>query len=188
METEQLLDDVFVFLSTMKDQYIFPRALQERLIIDNTNPTMLLDTLHEIGFASKDKNSQQSLGGTQAVYNYSLNSKGISFINKLPSDYKNKPYTYYSKTLLDKNQELVNNNALQKRINQLTLEALEREKENAELKRQLDISTLLLNEAQKADIPVNSWNRTTITVCAILTAIATIVGGIIGYLLQPSCE
>jgi hypothetical protein len=90
----ELIDKAFIFLSTMEEPYIFPSALQNKLDIQNANPIMLLETLHDIGFAGKEKNTQQSLGASQTIYNYWINSQGKQFIESLPAEFSQNPYTF----------------------------------------------------------------------------------------------
>lgn len=94
METE-LIDKTFIFLSKMEDHYIFPSSLPNKLNLQNTNPIMLLETIYKIGFAEKEKNQQQSLGASQPIYNYWINSDGRQFIENLPAEFSQKPYTFF---------------------------------------------------------------------------------------------
>jgi hypothetical protein len=41
MSTTELLDKTFMELYTMKDNYIFPQTMQERIDIKDANPIML---------------------------------------------------------------------------------------------------------------------------------------------------
>ncbi|WP_276502914.1 hypothetical protein [Terrimonas pollutisoli] len=95
MTETELLDKTFMFLYTMDDEYIFPSAFEKRVDIGKANPIMLLNTIHDIGFAGKEKNTQQSLGASQTIHNYWINSDGTNFIKRLPADFSQRPYTYY---------------------------------------------------------------------------------------------
>jgi hypothetical protein len=95
MSTTELLDKTFMELYTMKDNYIFPQTMQERIDIKDANPIMLLDKIHDIGFADKEKNSQRSLGASHDIYNYWINAEGKNFIDNLPLAFLGKPFTYY---------------------------------------------------------------------------------------------
>jgi hypothetical protein len=95
MDRTELLDKTFMYLYTMEDQYIFPAAFEKRIDTGKTSPVMLLDTIHDIGFAAKVKNTQQSLGANQDMYNYWLNEAGNTFIKDLPPDFTNRPFSYY---------------------------------------------------------------------------------------------
>jgi len=95
MDRTELLDKTFMYLYTMEDQYIFPAAFEKRIDIGNTSPVFLLETIYDLGFASKEKNTQQSLGAGQDMYNYWLTEAGNTFLNELPPDFTNRPFSYY---------------------------------------------------------------------------------------------
>ena len=64
---------------------------------------------------------------------------------------------------------------LTNQINKLTLEALQRDKDNAALKKQLDETILKLSEAQHADIPKNAEDRKTVAIWQVATGVAVLV-------------
>lgn len=63
------------------------------------------------------------------------------------------------------------NESLITRINELTLEALQRDKDNAELKRQLDETLLKLSEAQHDDIPKAAKHRDDVLLWQIIAGV-----------------
>lgn len=101
MDKTELLNQTFMYLYAMEDPYTFPSAFEKKLNIGNANPIMLLDAIHDIGFADREKNTQQS-GASQNLYNYWMNSNGFHFIEKLPTEFTNLPYTYHLKLNAEK--------------------------------------------------------------------------------------
>jgi hypothetical protein len=57
----------------------------------------LLNRLYEIGFADRKENVQRTMGSNGIVYDYWINSKGVHFIDTLPKEFKDQPYSYYLK-------------------------------------------------------------------------------------------
>ncbi len=72
-------------------------------------------------------------------------------------------------------QKKLKNEVFEKRINELTLEALERDSENAALKKQLDEAGLRLSKAQYADIPINAEDRKTVIIWQVIAGISAAV-------------
>ena len=154
-----------------KEEHVFARSLENTF----DNPLRLLEEIYSIGFAHKERNGQESITSGGEKYNYWINAKGTDFIKNLPDDFNGRPYAYYQSILSERKEKELNNEALVNRINELTLEALQRDKENAELKRQLDEVGLKLSVAQHADIPKNAEDRKTVITWQIIAGVATAV-------------
>jgi hypothetical protein len=117
MDKTELLDKTFMFLFKMEDKHTFPSAFEKKINTGKTNPVMLLETIYQIGYASREKNRQQSLGAGQDIYNYWLNESGYTFIDELPQEFINKPFSYH------KQKENSNKNLSLEKLN-LELETL----------------------------------------------------------------
>lgn len=112
-----------MYLHKMDDPYTFPSAFEKSVDIGKTNPIMLLDTIHNIGFADKEKNSQQTLGASQNIYNYWINAKGIRFIESISGDnFKDKPYSYYLKLEEKRKSVIADREGTDHKLKQVTLE------------------------------------------------------------------
>lgn len=95
------IDLTFMFLYTRSGEYLSPKSLESLLPI-TVNPIIALESIVEAGFAKKEINKQATMGGNVNAYSYLINSTGINFINELPVDFKDKPYTYHLKLSEDK--------------------------------------------------------------------------------------
>lgn len=136
MLTTELLDKTFMELYTMKDPYIFPSVLPKYIEVGNTNPIMLLDEIYKIGYADKEKNTQQN-GGSQSVYNYWLNSSGYNFIDDLPKEFVEHPYSYYIKRIQESNDKKQQRDELDDKLKKITLK-------NIDFNKYLSIGSLLI--------------------------------------------
>lgn len=86
----------------------------------------VLNTIYEIGFANRRENVQRTLGSNGPVYDYWINSKGIHFIDTLPVEFSNKPYSYYQRieadeTTLKKERELLDDKVKKITIGNISL-------------------------------------------------------------------
>lgn len=78
-----------------------------------------LNTIHDIGFVNRSENKQRSLGANTIVYDYWISSKGIQFIESIPSgEFTNKPYSYY--LYLEDNKENLSMQKLRGDVDVLT--------------------------------------------------------------------
>ena len=120
MDKTELLNKTFLYLHTMEDPYTFPSAFEKILNTTGAYSVMLLDTIHEIGFAGKEKNLQQR--SSQPIYNYWINAKGIQFIESISDDtFKDKPYSYYLKLLTDEKAIKADREETDHKLKQVTL-------------------------------------------------------------------
>jgi hypothetical protein len=111
---------------------------------------------------------------------FKLKNKAILLLDKYGTYSR---YIEYLKQQGESNQsENLQQKKLTDKIAALTLEALERDKENADLIKRLNESQLALAEEQKKDIPINAEDRKTNLVWLIAIAIAGAVGWLIAIL------
>jgi len=136
MSTTEMLNKTFVELYSMKDPYVFPSALSKHIEVGNTNPIMLLDEIYKIGYADKEKNTQQS-GGSQSVYNYWLNPSGYNFIDDLPKEFVERPYSYYIKFIQESNDKKQERDKLEDKLKKITLK-------NIDFNKYLSIGSLIV--------------------------------------------
>ena len=170
-----MLDRAILFLAA-KNEPIIPRTLEDSFGNSiSVNATRLLEKIDSSGLTFKSLNKMATQGQHIDVYSYCLKSDAIDFIKNIPDEFKDTPYTYYQSILSIRKEKELNNEALVNRINELTLEALQRDKENVDLKRQLDEVGLKLSEAQHADIPINAEDRETNITWQIIAGVSTIV-------------
>lgn len=91
--TEQT-DIAFMLLFERREQITF-KSLEPLLNNSYSDSVRSLETIADIEYASKTNNRSLSMGILSDAFNYSINNKGIDFINSLPSEYVGKPYSYY---------------------------------------------------------------------------------------------
>lgn len=97
MTETDLLDISFMFLYSRQSESITYRSLEPILSNNGTHAIRNLDCICSISFASKEINRQATMGANTNIYNYLINSNGIHFIENLPNEFKDKPYSYFIK-------------------------------------------------------------------------------------------
>lgn len=101
-----LLDATFMILYE-KNHRIIPTELSGYLwtkglkLEDKYNPIALLERIVEIDFADKNKNLSATLSHHTDMFFYSIKVKGIEFVDNLPDNFLNKPYSFF--IITDKN-------------------------------------------------------------------------------------
>ncbi|HEY5408312.1 MAG TPA: hypothetical protein VIJ92_14550 [Ginsengibacter sp.] len=80
-----------------------------------------LQNIYEIGFADRRENRQRSMGSNTTVYSYSINSKGIHFIDTLPNEFEGRPYSYYLKLGEDEKALKKSRDVLDDKLKKITL-------------------------------------------------------------------
>lgn len=104
---------------------------------------------------------------------FKLNGNGYTMMKRFVT------YSKYAEAVdIQKEEELKlkdKTSEMQSKINSLTLESLEYEKDNRKLKEQLATLQIDLSEAQKNDIPVNATDRKTNVIWQIIATISVVV-------------
>lgn len=96
MNINEQVDLTFMALYNKQEPIIY-KSLLSLLGNNDTDAIRCLETIEKIGFASKSKNMQASMGANTDIFNYSINMEGVEFIKDLPDNYTNKPYQFYLK-------------------------------------------------------------------------------------------
>ena len=125
-----LLDATFLILYE-KNQKIIPDILSEYLLakgldLGKFNLIALLEEIHKIGFADKNKNISASHSHHTYMFFYNINVKGIQFVNSLPNDFLSKPYSYFIKPQLSENTSFSKDLKLNKKSGITDLTSLQR--------------------------------------------------------------
>jgi len=97
MTETDLLDISFMFLYSRQSEPITYRSLEPLLLNNGTQAVRHLDRICNIDFANKEINRQSTMGANTTIYNYLINSNGIHFIENLPDEFREKPYSYFIK-------------------------------------------------------------------------------------------
>lgn len=99
MAETDLLDTSFMFLYSRQKEPITYKSLDVHISNNEVNSVRLLNWIYSMGFLDREVNLQQKLSHNNNIYNYSINSKGIDFIETLPIEFKDTPYKYHLQLL-----------------------------------------------------------------------------------------
>lgn len=80
-----------------------------------------LKHIYEIGFADRGENKQRSMGSNTTVYSYFINSKGIDFVDTLPIEYSDRPFTFYMTLVTDEKANKKARDTLDDKLKEITL-------------------------------------------------------------------
>lgn len=64
----------------------------------------IINEIEKIGFVDKIENRQRTLSNNHTCYDYEISSKAVQFIDNLPMEYQEKPYTFHLKNKYDSDQ------------------------------------------------------------------------------------
>lgn len=105
MDYIELLDKVFINLYDNKKEKADLRNLTALTGVDEIEVRGLLITLWDDKFARREENKVAS-SSNYSSYDYWIAVRGIIFIENLPTEFKNRPYTYHVKLLADESTRL----------------------------------------------------------------------------------
>ena len=121
MTERELLDISFNFLYSRQKEHITYKSLESHITDKDANPVRLLNSIYNMGFLDKELNTQQTQSHNNNIYNYSINSKRINFIETMPDEFKDKPYSYHLKIDADKQKIQNERDEIDYKIKQITL-------------------------------------------------------------------
>ena len=121
MTETDLLDSSFMFLYSRQKESIIYKSLDVHISDNEVNSVRLLNKIFSIGFLDREVNLQQTHSHNNNIYNYSINSKGIDFIDTLPIEFTNKPYTYYKKSEEDEAELKKEKDLLDDKVKKITV-------------------------------------------------------------------
>ena len=124
MTEHDRIDITFMFLYKNETETVHDGNIPELDQMRGLERLRSLEKIYEMGFAERRENRQRSQGSNTSVYSYSINSKGIYFIDTLPIEFKGRPYSYYLKLDEDEKALKKSKDLLDNKLKTITLNSL----------------------------------------------------------------
>jgi hypothetical protein len=123
LEFADKVDKTFMFLYSKQDGVISGKSI-EQIEGDHISAIRILEEINNCGFTNKVENSSPSHHYGQAVYNYSINGKGIKLIETIPDAFKEKPYSYQLKLDEEKQSVIAEKEEIDYKLKKVTLKSI----------------------------------------------------------------
>lgn len=110
---------MFEYKQNISPKYLYDNIGEKGFFdIDNIDFTRILETIVDIGFANKTMDHTATMGQLKDMFFYTINSKGINFIESIPNEFKERPYSFYLNRKEDKIQKKIEKEILNRQQTQ----------------------------------------------------------------------